>query len=298
MFQNDTEYSIAEMEMPEYESLIPMEPLAAEETSENLTDETLAESAGGGKWREESFELDPYAPIRSALSPEHENLSADELTVVLGRRPATLLLNQLLNSPVTQQVTLATLLGRGARSSVRVNGSDISVPGYLRVLSRLSREVAEEHDVPKAPSTASHPRGIEKYSDDPSRQSYYAAFKVAIQGVAGKAKLSAKQKASLTDAIADACVIRIKAHAAQVNCALNAVSDASSKTRLQIALNMSGPWGDAFNGALQTTSGGDFRSPAQPVKEAADLAEQAVLASGQLDESLWNIFMKCNTLKP
>src|SRR6202020_807309 len=109
-------------------------------------------------------------------------------------------------------------------SSVSVNGSDISVPAYLRVLSRLSREVAEEHDVPKGPASPSRARGIEKYTDDILRQNYYAAFKMAIQGVAGKTKLTAKQKGGLADAIADVCVSRFKAHAVQTDCALNGVS--------------------------------------------------------------------------
>lgn len=258
------------------------EALTFGDGQENLADET------------EAFETDPYASIRSAFSPEHSNLSAEEVTVVLGGLPAAVTLHQMLSSPATRQATMALLLRKGARRTVQVNGSNVSIPAYLRVMSRLCREVAEEYDAPaggQKPGSGS--RGIEKYRDDVSRQNYYAFFKSAIQGVAGKSRLTAQKKAALADSIADSAVSRFRTHADQMNCALAAVTDPNSTAALSRALNLSGPWGDAFNGALQTTSGGDYRVPSQPVQSAAELADQAVFAGGQLDENLWKAYMKC-----
>lgn len=244
----------------------------------------------------ESLEADPYAPVRSAMSPEHANLSTEEVTLLLGSAPARVVLHRLLNSPAAQQVALASLLGHGARQSVRLDGADISVPGFLRVISRLSGEVAEEYDVPKSgskPIPPKGPRGIQKYSDVESRVAFYTCFKAAIQGVAGWPKLNAGQKATLAEAMADIGVVLLRSHREQIDCATSAVGDTESKDQLPRALNLTGPWGDAFTGALQTTSGDTSRSPQQAVQGAADIADQAVLASGHLDDRLWNIFMNC-----
>jgi hypothetical protein len=267
-----------EGEMPEFET--------------SLETEALSEAAGDA-WRTESLEFDPYAHIRSAMSPEHASLETNEITPLLGSVPATLALHHLIHSPQMRQATMAGLLGRGARRSVRVNGLDVSIPVYLRVVSRLCREVAEEHENQIPPPASPVLRGVLKYPNDGSRQNYYTFFQAAIQGVAGKTKLSAKQKAELAEKLADASMDRFKVHVAQINCALDSAGDSDSRTKLTTALNLSGPWGDSFKGALQTTSGSDYKSPAQPVKEAADIADQAILASGQLDDSLWNLFMKC-----
>jgi phosphatidylserine/phosphatidylglycerophosphate/cardiolipin synthase-like enzyme len=92
--------------------------------------------------RSDSLEFDPYATIRSVLSPEHADMTADEITVALGRLPAALVLHQFLCSPSMRQATLVTLSGRAARRSVSFDGFDIPVPTYFRLLSRLCREVA------------------------------------------------------------------------------------------------------------------------------------------------------------
>jgi V8-like Glu-specific endopeptidase len=136
-------------------------------------------------------------------------------------------------------------------------------------------------------------RGIWKYSDDVSRQSFYAFFQVALQGSAGKSKLSARARAELAENIAHVAVNRFKTHAMQVSCAVDAAADSAAKDTLRMVLNLSGPWGESFKSALQATSGGDFRSPSQPVNQAAAIAAEAVLASGQLNESLWRIFSQC-----
>jgi outer membrane protein OmpA-like peptidoglycan-associated protein len=128
-------------EYSETESLEPQEEAWEGAQTQALTEptEALVEPA-------ESFEVDPYAAIRPALSPQHANLPANELTVVLGRMPATLVLHQLLNSAEMRHATLASLLGRRGRRSVRLNGSYISIPAYLRMVARLCGEVAEQSE--------------------------------------------------------------------------------------------------------------------------------------------------------
>ena len=103
---------------------------------------------------EAPYEVDPYAEIRSALRPDHAVLGADELTVTFGRQPALVTLHRMLASPGPQQASLAVLLGRAGRPSLRLNGSDVPLPSYLRVLSRLCREAAEqsEQDLGYAPA--------------------------------------------------------------------------------------------------------------------------------------------------
>jgi hypothetical protein len=108
--------------------------------------ESLAEVFEGRELPPNSFELDPYATIRSAMSPAHANLASDEITLILGRMPAALVLHQFVNSPEMRLATLASLLGKSARRSIQVNGSDIPIAAYLRLVSRLCREVAEESE--------------------------------------------------------------------------------------------------------------------------------------------------------
>lgn len=95
---------------------------------------------------ESAAEFDPYAGIRSALSPEHAALTADEITAVLGPQPAILALLGLLSQPDLPQATLAVLLGRMGRRALLVNGAEIPVAIYLRQLARLCREVADYHE--------------------------------------------------------------------------------------------------------------------------------------------------------
>jgi hypothetical protein len=163
-------------------------------------------------------------------------------------------------------------------------------------MSRLSGEVAQEYDVPKGGSKPAPPkvvRGIQKYNDEVSRFGFYSFFKSAIQGAAGRPKLSAAQKATFAEAVADAGVVASQSHREQTDCAQSAVDDTASKDQFARTLNLTGPWGDAFSGALQTTSGDSSRSPKQAVQDAVDIADQAVLASGHLDDRLWNIYMNC-----
>ena len=97
-------------------------------------------------WNEQASEVDPYEGIRHAMAPEHAELPANEITVNLGSMPARLVLHQLLRSPETEKATLAALLGRRARQSVRFHGSDVPVHAYLRMIGHLCREAAEQSE--------------------------------------------------------------------------------------------------------------------------------------------------------
>jgi hypothetical protein len=88
-------------------------------------------------------EHDRYFGIRTALSPEHANLTSDEITSVFGRRAAVIALQSLLGSPALREATMAALLGQAGSRAVFINGAEISIPSYLRLLSRLADEAAE-----------------------------------------------------------------------------------------------------------------------------------------------------------
>jgi hypothetical protein len=143
MMETEAEEYETATETPEFETQVSPETFTTKFGHEQ---ERGLDEASEGSFGEAELEFDPYASIRPAMAPEHANLSANELTVVLGRRPATLVLHQLVNSPQMRQATLASLLGRSARRSVRVNGLDLPIPAYLRLVSRLCREVAEHNE--------------------------------------------------------------------------------------------------------------------------------------------------------
>jgi hypothetical protein len=108
--------------------------------------ETLADEARGGTFTESSTTFDPYAGIRPALSPEYAALTADEISAVLGPRPAIIALYGLLAQPELPRAALALLLGTMGRRSLPLNGADVPIVTYLRLLSRLFREAAEYHE--------------------------------------------------------------------------------------------------------------------------------------------------------
>src|SRR5262249_8601376 len=89
----------------------------------------------------------PYAGIRPALSPEHAALTADEITAVLGSRPAIIALHELLSQPELPRAALAILLGNTGRRSISVNGANIPIAVFLHQLSQLCREAADYHDM-------------------------------------------------------------------------------------------------------------------------------------------------------
>lgn len=53
-------------------------------------------------------------------------------------------LHEQLNSSQMRQAVVAALLGHGGRGYVRINGSDVPTPEYLRMMSRLCGQVADE----------------------------------------------------------------------------------------------------------------------------------------------------------
>jgi hypothetical protein len=125
-----------------------------------------------------------------------------------------------------------------------------------------------------------------------SRGDWMSLFQVALQGVAGKGNLTPQTRTQLAASIADQCMVRMDEHGCEIRTSMDSVTDPQSKDKLSAALALNGPWGDSFKSALQTTAGGDYRDPAEPVTQAYEIANQAVLASGALDENLWNIYIR------
>ncbi len=112
------------------------------------------------EWREDGEAARPGRSAAAvdfterAFSAEPSDLTADEITVIFGPTPAVAALHWLLSSPKLRQATLAALQGGAARRSVRIHGSDMPVPHYLRFLSRLFREAAEQSEAQVADETA------------------------------------------------------------------------------------------------------------------------------------------------
>jgi hypothetical protein len=126
---------------------VPSETLSTSPSAEvSESHEHPTEEAPGGTSLAGSYEFDPYGGIRQALLPDAAHLTADEISLKFGRRPAILALHQMLISPELQQAMTGRLLGGSGRRWIRVNGADISVSSYLRLLSRLCREVAEQSE--------------------------------------------------------------------------------------------------------------------------------------------------------
>jgi hypothetical protein len=94
--------------------------------------------------RQDIQKVDSYATLDSARSPDLANLTADEIATIFGRKSALVALHWLLASNELQQAALAALLSQPGRRSVSVLGSNLPVPRYLRLVSRLCREAAEQ----------------------------------------------------------------------------------------------------------------------------------------------------------
>jgi hypothetical protein len=133
-------------EVQDFENVFKRDTLYGSEDHESLVDEV-----GGNGWRAESFEFDPYTTLRPALRPEHASLAADELTVIVGRQPTLIALHRMLASPDPQTAVLAALLGRAGRRSMRLGGTNVPIPVYLRRLSRLCSEAAEYTETEAGP---------------------------------------------------------------------------------------------------------------------------------------------------
>jgi V8-like Glu-specific endopeptidase len=101
---------------------------------------------------EASGQSDAPRPVRGHLRhTEPENLTSDEIIAVLGHKPAAAVLHWLLGAREPQQSALAALLGRSHRRMVRLRGAEIPLGAYLRLLSRLCREAAEQAEETEGP---------------------------------------------------------------------------------------------------------------------------------------------------
>jgi hypothetical protein len=92
----------------------------------------IAREAG----RQDHQEAEPAAELA--------NLTADEIATIFGRKSSLVALHWLLASNELQRAALAALLGNAGRRSVRVLDSNLRIPTYLRLVSRLCREAAEQ----------------------------------------------------------------------------------------------------------------------------------------------------------
>jgi len=156
----------------------------------------------------------------------------------------------------------------------------------------IQRDTAD--DFKKSVDAPGHPgaAGAQKFPAV-DRGDWQKFYQQAIQGVSGKANLTPQAVAQLASAIADECMSLLTRHGCEIKCAMDLTKDPAQKTQLNVALALSGSWGDSFKSALQSTTGGDFKSPSEPVNRAYAIANQAVLASGDLDQAPWQTYMKC-----
>jgi phosphatidylserine/phosphatidylglycerophosphate/cardiolipin synthase-like enzyme len=86
------------------------------------------------------------------FSTEHGKLTADEIAALLGRKSALVALHWLLASNELQQEALAALLMKPGPRSVRIVNADLTIPDYLRLLSRLCGDAAEQTEQEAAES--------------------------------------------------------------------------------------------------------------------------------------------------
>ena len=95
-------------------------------------------------------QIEPYAGIRSVDSPGTQELSESEIGALFGNNRSLVALHWLLASTAVQQATLSALLSAARHRSIRLRGADIPLPKYLRMLSRLCSEVAEQTEAERA----------------------------------------------------------------------------------------------------------------------------------------------------
>jgi hypothetical protein len=269
------------------------------ESSEAETWESAPAEAERSLWEAESQQAESQeaqlqeGELQEAESQERADSPLHEAAFSAGATPAAVTLSEMLSSAEMQQAAMASVLGHSAQRTIRYRGANMTIPAYLRLVSDVSREVAEqaEAEAEQGAGAGSKARGVTRYPAD-ARNMYYTFFQAAIQGVAAKSRLTARQKADLAERIADAAMNVFRGHGDRIKRAMNAATSSADRTSLNIALNLSGPWGEFFKGALSATSGADYdpKSPEKPVLEAAAIADAALLTAGQLDERLWALF--------
>ncbi len=123
----------------------------ASESHRSAADEALEESA----WLASTTATQTANGVQPAFSGKPSRLTADEITLMLGRMPPTAALTWLLASPQSWQATAAALLCEpGARRSISIHGTPMAFPSYVRLLSRLCREAAEQAEAEVRDETA------------------------------------------------------------------------------------------------------------------------------------------------
>jgi hypothetical protein len=98
-------------------------------------------------------EVESCAVLDPAESSELASLTVDEIASLFGRKSSLVALHWLLASNELQQAALAALLGKAGRRSVRVLNADLTIPSYLRLLSRLCGDAAAqtEQEIAESP---------------------------------------------------------------------------------------------------------------------------------------------------
>ena len=94
--------------------------------------------------------------------------------MIVGRQPTLIALHRMLASPEPELAALAVLLGRAGKHSMRVNGSDVPIPSYLHLLSRLFGEAAEQAEAEAGPSEAEALRVIPGSESAPQQEQQLA----------------------------------------------------------------------------------------------------------------------------
>ena len=105
----------------------------------------------------EAFKLDPYLPIRFAMSVEHGRLSPQKISSTLGSRAAALVLLEWLRSPATMRASSSDLLKSSEHQSIQIGGHSIPVASYLKMLAYLCQRVADGGDASAGHISASVP---------------------------------------------------------------------------------------------------------------------------------------------
>jgi hypothetical protein len=85
--------------------------------------------------------------VPAETTPQFESVvSPDETVILTDAKPSVLALHHFLHSPEIRQATLWALQGRARKSSVRLHGVQVPVSTYLKMISHLCREVAEQSE--------------------------------------------------------------------------------------------------------------------------------------------------------
>jgi hypothetical protein len=253
----------------------------------------------------------------SAMSAsEGRRLMAHELTHVVQQSNASA-------SEVSLTIgdTRSALEQEADRAADAIN-SDLATPRPTRSPDQsVQRDTAPEQN-----PTATQSPTCQSHANNPADKGYWQGFyQQALQGVAGnekfkKSKNGPRARADAACEVANFCVDNLlPRHNKQVECAVKDLPrstnnapkdtypphaggfeskesslDAATKFRLFMGLAPSTDWGDSFRSALQsTTAANEGHWPLDPIKAAADIADQAVANTGDVDIDIWKKYMAC-----